>query len=516
MAIALLRPSSPLYEVRLDIASRGVAVAIALLLLFQAGIVVCVGRVIGASLAPFDEYSVSTGGPWGYDNDQYAHVADALLAGRLTLDLPVAESLRGLPNPYDTAARSETLSAAGEYFYMDYAYYQGSYYSYFGVLPALISYAPFKLLTGRNLPNAPVALAYGITLSCAIAAAFYRLYRRFFNEANLGAYLTVELAAFFGCGIVYLTCLPTLYSVPILLGLTLVHAAIWCWLGAADGLHTRGSLSKPYLLAGGICGGLTILCRPLYVLVALVAVGLFWREVFRDRLFFSRKGLGNTLCVMVPFVAVGCIAMAYNYARFGSPLDFGAAYNLTGEDMTARHFVLARVPACLFEYLFQPLTVTTAFPYVHLTTMEADFQGIWFFEPYVGGFFALSPVALFAFGAFRKKDAALDDACRPLALVCWVIAMVIAVADFTVASITQRYHSDFAWALLICAALVIWSRWQRPETPAAYKSVVVGLLFLGAFLVGLAEFAPGTYVDMAHGCPTLYYFVKYQLFGLLL
>lgn len=42
-------------------------------------------------------------GDYTYDFDQYGHVADALVAGRPWLDLPVPEQLAATEHPYDVA-----------------------------------------------------------------------------------------------------------------------------------------------------------------------------------------------------------------------------------------------------------------------------------------------------------------------------------------------------------------------------------------------------------------------------
>jgi len=53
----------------------------------------------------------------------------------------------------------------------------------------------------------------------------------------------------------------------------------------------------------------------------------------------------------VVLVAAGL--MWYNAARFGSPFDFGANYNLTGNDMTQRGFNAVRIGPAVFTSLFE-------------------------------------------------------------------------------------------------------------------------------------------------------------------
>ena len=96
MAVALafhaLRPASPLHKRRLAARSAGVKVAIALLVVFELVAVVGISRLSGVSgSAETDNPQAS--GTAVLDFNQYNYVADALLQGRVSLDLPVSSSL---------------------------------------------------------------------------------------------------------------------------------------------------------------------------------------------------------------------------------------------------------------------------------------------------------------------------------------------------------------------------------------------------------------------------------------
>lgn len=81
-------------------------------------------------------------------SNQYAYLADALIHGHTSLDLEVPPALAAMENPYDYEARSKLMSETGDYAMFDYAFYNGKYYCYFGVAPALLLYAPYQLFTG--------------------------------------------------------------------------------------------------------------------------------------------------------------------------------------------------------------------------------------------------------------------------------------------------------------------------------------------------------------------------------
>ena len=66
--------------------------------------------------------SFSKPNAYTYDFEQYGRVADALILGRVWVDLPVDPALQAVDNPYDAATRSRLL-ADGVQLFWDYAYY---------------------------------------------------------------------------------------------------------------------------------------------------------------------------------------------------------------------------------------------------------------------------------------------------------------------------------------------------------------------------------------------------------
>ena len=69
-------------------------------------------------------------------------------------------------------------------------------------------------------------------------------------------------------------------------------------------------------------------CRPQLLLVIFTAIPIFWNTVFKDRKLFSKSSIANTLLFVVPIAVFALFMFHYNYARFGSPTDFGATYIL--------------------------------------------------------------------------------------------------------------------------------------------------------------------------------------------
>lgn len=79
-----------------------------------------------------------------WDHYQYELLTESFLDGRLDIPFNDSQELSQLENPYDPILREES----GVTFHWDFAYYNDQYYVYFGVVPVLLTFLPYQLLTG--------------------------------------------------------------------------------------------------------------------------------------------------------------------------------------------------------------------------------------------------------------------------------------------------------------------------------------------------------------------------------
>ena len=401
--------------------------------------------------------------------DQYADLADALLHGHLWLNLPVAHGLLTMPNPYDWKAR-ETLSAAGQTTYFDHAFYHGHYYCYFGVIPAVLFFLPYRAITGKAL-----ASAYPILLCALVGAVFatlfvVRLAKTYFRDPSIGAVLFASWMLGLGSGILYQVFTASFYSVPESASYAATLGALWLWLSS---LRTRDGgkrISSWRVFLGSLLMACNLGCRPQYLAAALLAVPIFWDSVFRDRSLFSRRGLAATICAILPFALVFVPLLAYNKARFGGILNFGNEYQLTGYDCQNTVFSLTTIPAMAYDYLFQPMNLTSLFPFVGTaSTPTTVFVPA---EPSEGGFFAfVAPFALVLFLAptvfsrrhARRLERRMIDG-RParrttigIVWTCVGAATAMLCADAHLAGFSGRYIGDFGLLLVIAAIIALFA-----------------------------------------------------------
>ena len=443
LVLFALRPASGLYSRVRD--SRLTSHRILLVAL------VAVQCVVVLALVFSNSHYVSLTQTPSYENQfQYQKLAVALTQGHLYLNDVPSDALQAMANPYDTQARA----AQGVPYLWDHAYFHGKYYVYFGILPCLVFYVPWLLVTHTGFPT-----WLGIAIcDCVYAAGLMYLLsavcRRWFPRTSIGVLVVLDVMLFVAGGGIILARTPSMYFMPEAMSLALVSWGLGLWVSGTS----RGYIERGKIVLGALLIALTMASRPQMVLSAVFGLVLFWpflRDSKGDR--GARRGvMGAFKVAMVPFVLVAVAVLAYNAARFGSPFDFGANYNLTTNDMTHRGFHLDRIPFGLYAYLFQPPVFGSQFPFLRQAYLDPAYQGITIYEPMFGGYFFLYPMTLAILGiAIGRVRAHLkEQRLMPLfvALVC--VAFALCIFDLQGAGILMRYVCDFGLFFALAGAIV--------------------------------------------------------------
>lgn len=501
-----LRPSSKLHEMEFDGTASRIAIAIVVAL-----------HIIVFTLIPlhmqndtrFIRGTTKYEGAVFDDGQQYAYLADALIEGHVYLDLHVPSYLQDMENPYDAQERFRLAYETGEPSYWDYAFFNGRYYCYFGIVPALLLFVPYKVITGHDLMTYH-AVGFSAAILCVVIASFLRvLLRRYYPRASLGFFLLSFMFLAMGCGIHIQVFYPLFYSLPPLWSLIFLFSGFGAFIAAKQ---KSGQPRRGLLVAGSFLLALTMGCRPQFFLFILLVIPLYWHEIAKQRLFFSKRGTANTLAVFAPCIVVGLLLMAYNHARFGSPFDFGAAYNLTGFDMTVKKPFSVRIIAyALLFYVFMPLAVKSGFPYISVF----DWQPVPV-EPFHGGFFAFSPAALsllalpFVRSDLRRKG--LWGFC----LLGIILSIILMCLSTQMASISMRYMSDFCFGILVpalCVWIVLFERTRSARTIRLLIAVFAASVIIGEALCFLSLLSPDRYGALAL-CNPRFYSIMEQWFSL--
>mgnify|MGYP000240658777 FL=1 len=128
-----------------------------------------------------------------YDFDQYDHVAQSLLNGRVWLDLPVSPELAQAANPHDILVRGQLFESGKTQIFWDYAFYGGHWYSYFGVVPVVLFFLPFRAITslwtpgGMMLPTSVCILLMMFLFAVFACLLVIRLTHRLCPNASVAA-----------------------------------------------------------------------------------------------------------------------------------------------------------------------------------------------------------------------------------------------------------------------------------------------------------------------------------------
>ncbi|MDO4400571.1 MAG: cytochrome C oxidase Cbb3 [Coriobacteriia bacterium] len=409
----------------------------------------------GYNHGQWDGHSIVNTFEVGGDNaQQYAELARSFANGQLYLEEEPPAWLVQMEDPYDKGARDEMIKRTGETILWDTAYHDGHYYVYFGVVPCLLFYLPFYLVTGHAFPTAIGVLLAVVAFVIGLTMLIWRFATRHFRRVSQGVFLLLQMPLIFCSGVLYLLKFPTFYSLPIACGLAFSVWGLFCWMvGRSSKTPCR------WYIAGSLCMALVLGCRPQLVVLSLVAFPLFWRRYITQGRIRTSAGIRELACLLAPYALVFGGIMWYNAARFGSPFDFGANYNLTMNDMTQRGFNIGRLAPALFAYLIQPPNVTGVFPFLQPVDFATSYAGQTIREVTFGGIFACLPILWAIFFArpvlkMRIQSRKTHTVSGAVVLML-VLGVLLCCLDGEAAGVLQRYYADFTFLFLAAAVLVV-------------------------------------------------------------
>ena len=504
--VMLFLPRSEIYRWCLNLIDHRQKVLLAAFVVIQIAVILVVSQLTFPGRA-FAKPYMSPDGAFINDDNQYNHLADAIIAGRPWLGLHVPDWLQNLQNPYDTSVRTHYALVTGEQSYWDYAFFNGRYYSYFGVLPALLTFVPWKILTGHDLRNDAAVVLFAVGFLVTAIYFLYRLYKRFFPNSSFGLFLLSCIFLVNSSGLLTLLYSPKIYSIPILAALTFSLLGLGIWIGA----RTDDHLSKRSLFLGSLFVAATLACRPQFVLTALLALPLFWQEI-KDGWFFGVHGLKNMLCAVSPFLAVGSGVMAYNWIRFGSVADFGVTYNLTGFDVAHRSTSLIRIPWGIWMYLFQPINYGPNYPFILALKPIKGFLGQIIMEPFFGGLFAFVPITLIVFCIYGFRTQLRRRGVFGVSVLALGLAVMTIGMDTILGGLSPRYGADFTWLFLMVSIIMYTTYIEGTEETGKKRmmatSIVMTLIAMGVVLGYMNLFSDGRYSDMSSTNPLIYRYIE--------
>ncbi len=421
------------------------------------------------------------------NENAYNQQFDAFLKGQLALDFQPDARILALENPYIWDARTET----GAWYPWDRVLFDGQYYSYFGVAPIFTVYFPWYFLTGTLPAPATVCFLLCVPGILAGAALLVALMRRFVPDASVGLVCLGVFAVSFGSLQYMVSASADMYYIAVQSGQTnLLLFLLFAVLGTAPGKKTARRAAC--LALAGLFLALTAASRPNLLLFAVLAVPLFL-SMLREKDVRVAGRLVKLFSFAVPTALGAALLMAYNYARFGSALEFGAQYQLTVADVSTYSVSLSLLLPAVYCYFLQMPAVQGGFPYLALTYEPVRSYGGYLYTTWMMGAFSLPSLtgillAPLACRRGQKKDLVKLFTFILAAACCFLLAFV----DICFAGVCVRYLADIT-AVAAVFSTVLWldlnaraatlSGGKRFAVYAAVSALLFATILVGALLI---------------------------------
>ncbi|MDD4124136.1 MAG: hypothetical protein PHW77_00185 [Eubacteriales bacterium] len=378
----------------------------------------------------------------------YQQQCDAFIKGQLNLDIPFeADSYENLENPYDYYLRREVLGSTGNLW--DTAYYEGKVYSYFGVAPVVLVYYPLYLVTGDMPRDGTVSLIFAAAATAALILALLKILEYFKIKPHL-LLLLLGIPALCTSSMLYvLNVHPSMYYTAVLSGITFFALLLYFSFAAATAEeHVK---RRVFLALAGVCAVFTVASRPNIFIFTIMLIPLYIEFFFLRKRSISVRLIDFT-CAAIPVVIGAAAIMWYNAARFSSPFDFGATYQLTFADMSYFKLALYKLFPAMYHYFLQPVTFTGTFPFMDISSVNL---GVYRNYLYIYGTAGAVnfPVVWGALGFVSVSKG--DKIKRFTYLGAVFAAIIVAFADFCLAGSHIRYMGDIMFPLALVGTLVL-------------------------------------------------------------
>ncbi len=502
--LSALFPGSPLWQVPLNFHDLYQTAAVAGLLL---GVGIAFAWTVFSSYTGSELSVTEQKAALNENYQQYNKLVDALMVPRYALlDIP-HHNLEQIDDVYDLRQREKK----GDYDYLwDTAYYEGKYYVYFGVVPAVTVMMPYKLLTGDDLDLDYPILGFCCLFVIGLYGVYSQIVSRYFSKTSFGTYWTGLLLLLTALNLTWCLRRTLVYELAVTSGICF---AVWgiFFISFASG---RGKLKPLCFFLSGACSALAVGCRPTMLFVSIVVFTIAFCDLKASGEPASRKAL-HIMAFLVPYTLAGLALMKYNYERFGDPFEFGITYQLTTENR-ATGLPLLGFSGRILSILSSLFTFPSAdmnFPFIHLRKPDLPYNGVILNSDTVLGVFAYPLTGfLFFLPFFRKRLSGHGRGLTAFCVSCLISAagICITASDY---AIFNRYLTDYLFLIALAAVIALFCIYETCENTALMKpfqtviliSAVIGL----AYFAVLAVTGEGNWFNLIN--PLSYERLKYDL-----
>lgn len=415
----------------------------------------------------------------------YAMQFDAFLKGQFHLDYLPAEALTKLVNPYDITSRN------GIFYLWDRAYYNGQYFTYFGISPILLFYYPIYYISGGTLiPSNAFCQGFmaiiGFGFSILLAKELANFYKK---RINLAA-LVLSSLVLIGCSgfILSFWAQKVIYNIPVTFSIVFIMMFLYFSFKTYNIKKLKYRSVLMFLSAFSFI--FIILSRPNMVIMALAVIPIFLRMLLK-----KENSIKNKIMSLIPFAIFGVVLIVgftgifyYNYSRFNSIFEFGTSYQLTVNDIRTNTVSIDRLPAALYHFIFQPLGVSQLYPFVR---PQYSNIGAYYGYLYMDATFGILmiPIFLLIFYAF-KKNKKLTLEYKTTKILIFISIFIVAFLSFCLAGVKERYTIDLMIIPAVLIPFIIYELFDVEDKRKVFiriSALVVVSLFIVLNIAGYHE-----------------------------
>jgi hypothetical protein len=405
---------------------------------------------------------------FSYYSNYYDLQADGFLAGQTSLLVEPSVELLNLADPYDWHAR------IGINAIWDASLYQGKYYIYWGPVPALIA-ALVKFIKLGVIQDQFLLLFFVSGFSVVFACLLAYVRKRFFPSTPAWTLTLFILALGLSTPVFWLVNRPNVYETAIASCQFFLFLGFY---GLIRGLDSSTSRWGWFLLAG-VSMGAAVGCRTsiVFTIVFAVIVTLF---LLAKKVYKQKKYWSDIVSLFISLILIAAGLAWFNYIRFGSFVETGLSYQLTGDalpDDLGQLFSIRYIIPNVYLSLFQPFQFTVnKFPFV-IATIDNSWTRIismpkdYYFAEQVTGILCTVPFLWFliipSVKMIRKgwrwikesPDEVSFFSGAPLPQWLWVLVigsgLVAFITNMMFVMTTMRYLADFTPIWILFTSLIV-------------------------------------------------------------
>jgi hypothetical protein len=426
------------------------------------------------------------------------YLVDAIISGRTYLDYGNPEKLLNAERPYDINYLIKNDYKRDVDWMFDWAWYKGKHYCYFGVVPAIILYIPYKIITGNYLSNQAGVFLFSAIAVVLLAMLWQFCVKKYMPNARFAFYLLSFMTLFFASGLFAVLRYPLFYTIVQSAGFMFSIAGIFLLFKSVE----NEKVNHIKLFFACLCLALVVGCRPNLIFVSLFVPVILWK-------YRSWKLL---LFIMIPYIMVAIPLCMYNYARFDSIFEFGPKYNLSMSNLTAYGQLnpigkIIQIFVFSVSYMFTPNIYSLYFPFVQCLPYDHSIvtMGIFRHNETGGSGIINFPIVLCLFYLFKKKF----EENKRIIYTFLIVALSIILVNSFIAGFIRRYVFDFSTFIIIPSLFCAYYWWKAKEGTNRLKLIYVLLAF--SIFVGLFLFVTGLYNNIVYKDTTLYRYLEYSL-----